>query len=189
MDSASSPAPENGIVKVPQKRPRPVLSCLDCRRKKLKCSRTMPCVQCTKTGHASRCSYHEYPPSAPSSEAVQDVSCSEEDARARKKVSSKITELQKESPSTGSNTTLTSAMKLGIIEDLQNRVERLEHRLKTNAPNLNRLRDHEPDDDYRGKRHNVSTKGTVRLKDSATRYHGQNQKAALLTHVGIPTLR
>lgn len=39
------------------KRPRPVLSCLECRRKKLKCDRLLPCQQCLKLGQPSTCAY------------------------------------------------------------------------------------------------------------------------------------
>jgi hypothetical protein len=39
------------------KRPRPVISCLECRRKKLKCSRTLPCQQCVKAKRADACSF------------------------------------------------------------------------------------------------------------------------------------
>jgi hypothetical protein len=46
MDDASS-----------RKRPRPVVSCLRCRGKKLKCDRTTPCVNCTKALTAESCTY------------------------------------------------------------------------------------------------------------------------------------
>lgn len=39
------------------KRPRPVISCLQCRRKKLKCDRTLPCQQCIKAKRADACSF------------------------------------------------------------------------------------------------------------------------------------
>ncbi|KAJ4597144.1 hypothetical protein HRR83_004573 [Exophiala dermatitidis] len=41
------------------KRPRPVISCLECRRKKLKCDRTHPCRQCLKIGRPGRCQYQD----------------------------------------------------------------------------------------------------------------------------------
>lgn len=41
----------------PRARPRPTLSCLTCRRKKLKCDREHPCVQCVKSGRADECNY------------------------------------------------------------------------------------------------------------------------------------
>ncbi|KAI8625422.1 hypothetical protein F5Y19DRAFT_449977 [Xylariaceae sp. FL1651] len=36
------------------KRPRPVKSCLECRRRKLKCDRLLPCTQCQKTQRSCR---------------------------------------------------------------------------------------------------------------------------------------
>ena len=90
-----------------------------------------------------------------------------------------------ESLPSASNTNLTSLPKLGIIEDLQNRVEKLENQLKGHATSINHLRDDGSDDEYRARRYNVSSRGIIRLKDSTTRYHGQNQKVALLIHVGL----
>jgi hypothetical protein len=187
MDSVSLPSPANPITKIPQKRPRPVLSCLECRRKKLKCSRTLPCIQCTKASHATHCSYNEYPSGIASSGAAQDVSHAEDGGRARKIVRGRVLEQRKEttSLSPGSNTYLTSLPKLGIIEDLQSRVEKLENQLKGRATGMNHLRDDGSDDEYRAKRYNVSSRGIIHLKDSTTRYHGQNQKVALLIHVSL----
>ena len=42
----------------PRKRPRPVVSCLRCRDKKLKCDRTSPCENCVKAQIADTCTYH-----------------------------------------------------------------------------------------------------------------------------------
>jgi hypothetical protein len=41
----------------PRKRPRPVVSCLRCRDKKLKCDRTAPCENCVKASIAHTCTY------------------------------------------------------------------------------------------------------------------------------------
>jgi hypothetical protein len=41
----------------PRKRPRPVVSCLRCRHKKLKCDRTSPCENCIKASVADTCTY------------------------------------------------------------------------------------------------------------------------------------
>lgn len=49
-----------------RKRRRKVLSCYDCRRRKLQCDRSMPaCSRCTKTGQASSCLYLEDSADAP----------------------------------------------------------------------------------------------------------------------------
>lgn len=45
-----------------RKRPRPVVSCLRCREKKLKCDRLLPCQNCTKTpGGSAECTYNHDP--------------------------------------------------------------------------------------------------------------------------------
>lgn len=41
----------------PRKRPRPVVSCLRCRDKKLKCDRSSPCENCVKGQVADSCTY------------------------------------------------------------------------------------------------------------------------------------
>jgi hypothetical protein len=41
----------------PRKRPRPVVSCLRCRNKKLKCDRVTPCQNCIKASIADTCTY------------------------------------------------------------------------------------------------------------------------------------
>jgi hypothetical protein len=41
----------------PRKRPRPVVSCLRCRVKKLKCDRAAPCENCVKASIAHTCTY------------------------------------------------------------------------------------------------------------------------------------
>lgn len=48
-----------------RKRRRKVLSCTDCRRRKVQCDRALPaCGRCTKAGKASVCIYEEDPPPA-----------------------------------------------------------------------------------------------------------------------------
>lgn len=39
------------------KRPRPVVSCLECRNRKLKCDRSLPCSKCVKDGRENLCRY------------------------------------------------------------------------------------------------------------------------------------
>ncbi|ETN37226.1 uncharacterized protein HMPREF1541_08216 [Cyphellophora europaea CBS 101466] len=51
----SAPSDERNPLKRP--RPRPVISCLECRRKKLKCDRTLPCRQCVKAGRSDVCAF------------------------------------------------------------------------------------------------------------------------------------
>jgi hypothetical protein len=110
---------------------------------------------------------------------VQDVSYSEDGGTARKAIRRKITKLHEETESPSQ----TSEGKLGIIEDLQSRVEKLENLFTAHTPNLSHSRDRKPADNYHTKRYDVSFRDVVQLKDSRTRYHGQNQRVALLSHV------
>ncbi|KAK9801092.1 hypothetical protein SCARD494_01072 [Seiridium cardinale] len=45
----------------PRKRQRVRLSCLECRRRKLSCSRDLPCDRCIKSGTPERCTYESRP--------------------------------------------------------------------------------------------------------------------------------
>ncbi|OTA97228.1 hypothetical protein M434DRAFT_392180 [Hypoxylon sp. CO27-5] len=47
-----------------RKRQRVRLSCLECRRRKLSCSRELPCDRCIKSGTPERCTYESRPGSA-----------------------------------------------------------------------------------------------------------------------------
>lgn len=55
-----------------RKRQRVRLSCLECRRRKLSCSRELPCDRCIKSGTPDRCTYESRPgsTSAPASEKM-----------------------------------------------------------------------------------------------------------------------
>lgn len=55
-----------------RKRRRKVLSCYDCRRRKLQCDRALPaCGRCTKAGQASNCLYLEDATDAPLRDPIQ----------------------------------------------------------------------------------------------------------------------
>src|ERR1700755_3574115 len=56
--SAVRPASPDAAGGSERKRRRKVLSCYDCRRRKLQCDRGMPaCGRCTKAGQAATCIY------------------------------------------------------------------------------------------------------------------------------------
>ena len=61
--SGNSPAKRRRIVN----RPRPIVSCLSCRSRKLKCDREQPCQQCLRAGRATTCSYAPGPGTPPDS--------------------------------------------------------------------------------------------------------------------------
>jgi Fungal Zn(2)-Cys(6) binuclear cluster domain len=61
VPETSSTTPD-GPLPVSRKRKRNVLSCLDCRRRKVRCDHGLPaCTRCTQRGVASSCTY-EYSP-------------------------------------------------------------------------------------------------------------------------------
>ena len=70
MDSSKNTPQETQLIlisteshmlssQIPQKRPRPVKSCLICRNKKLKCDKEQPCSACIKSRRAEDCTYDE----------------------------------------------------------------------------------------------------------------------------------
>lgn len=92
-----------------RKRPRPVVSCLRCREKKLKCDRVAPCQNCVKGGSEAECTYHQQPDSVdphsqPKPKRAQIAEANEPDPR----------------------TPWAMGPSIGIIEDLQRRVLKLE---------------------------------------------------------------
>lgn len=67
-DSTTSVRPHSpdGVGGSERKRRRKVLSCYDCRRRKLQCDRAMPaCGRCTKAGQAASCLYLDDPAETP----------------------------------------------------------------------------------------------------------------------------
>lgn len=121
MSSSNNGAP----VTISAKRPRPVISCLECRRKKLKCDRTHPCQQCLKVGRPGSCQYQ--PGSEPERDTIESPNANPK-------------RHQTHSPSdqnghgilpsiNGFSVERTQQSKIGIVEDLQARVARLEKAL------------------------------------------------------------
>jgi len=108
------------------KRPRPVISCLECRRKKLKCDRTQPCQQCVKSGRPERCSYQAgQEPDGSASGPVGHI------AKRPRVDSDEMVEGHVEpSPGPTRLNAVVPAVKAGIIEDLQERVAKLEYSLQ-----------------------------------------------------------
>ncbi|KIV90261.1 hypothetical protein PV10_07582 [Exophiala mesophila] len=107
------------------KRPRPVISCLECRRKKLKCDRAYPCQQCVKIGRPGRCQYQR------GSEPETNGSHFTEAHPKRPRLDFSDIAKPQESTSTPKpvSNEIVVQSKPGIIEDLQDRVARLEKAL------------------------------------------------------------
>lgn len=69
-----------------RKRKRDVLSCLECRRRKLKCSRDFPaCNRCVKGGNASSCTYKSFHGATTNDHQDEPDASAEEDSRVEKR--------------------------------------------------------------------------------------------------------
>ncbi|KAJ6102075.1 hypothetical protein N7486_004502 [Penicillium sp. IBT 16267x] len=152
-----------------RKRPRPVVSCLRCREKKLKCDRVAPCQNCVRGGFEAQCTYHQQPDSVdpqhsqPKSKRVQIAEANEPEPRTQSAMGPTI----------------------GIVEDLQQRVLKLEslHAGRPHPNNFGPIRDvsvqnywHRPEISQSSS----SYLGTLVVKGSRSRYHGQNDRITLL---------
>ncbi|EXJ57129.1 hypothetical protein A1O7_07473 [Cladophialophora yegresii CBS 114405] len=117
----------NSPASAPSKRPRPVISCLECRRKKLKCSRTHPCQQCVKIGKPSRCEYQAG--QEPEPNVDYSASYNTPNKRPRLVLSPDHEEVETSSDRIDARRQSSVAAKSGVLEDLQDRVARLERAL------------------------------------------------------------
>ncbi len=163
-----------------RKRPRPVLSCVDCRRKKLKCDRLLPCRQCKKAGRSVGCTYSSRQESlAPAQLSDKSELIPENKTRVKARIQSPT-----EPHEWGSQSDV-PRMKLGVIEDLQHRVDKIE-RLLSNESRLSTLAHGQP---CQADRLPPSYLGTLSIKGSRTRYHGQNHIATLLNQVSSLIVR
>ena len=66
-DDHDGPDTEDNNQGSTRKRQRVRLSCLECRRRKLSCSRELPCDRCIKSGTPERCTYEPRPGGPPAS--------------------------------------------------------------------------------------------------------------------------
>ena len=112
----------------PAKRPRAVISCLECRRKKLKCSRTRPCQQCSKIGRPGRCAFQAG--QEPEANADHGGITSTFNKRQRLLPPPTVPNGSEAAPGlTHAWRPLPPTAQQGVIEDLQKRVTRLEQAL------------------------------------------------------------
>lgn len=113
MDSDSPPSRK-------RPRPRPVVSCLRCRDKKLKCDRATPCQNCIKAVCIAECTYSQHP--APNSSNSPDPSNASL-PKPKPKLKRVHLDISEESDQ---RVQLDPPRNIGIIEDLQRRVLHLE---------------------------------------------------------------
>lgn len=179
-------------TRTPKKRPRPVMSCFECRRKKLKCDRLLPCHQCKKSGRTARCAY-----------AVQEDSLELEDhdtLSVRKKARPDNLSHQEEEYERERNDVMArvengidAIATTGIVTDvydLKARVAKLESILSkkpqndedqsTSQPNVLQNQVAPASD------HQKSIIGMLVTKGNRSRYHAPDQKLPLLSRFEEP---
>lgn len=141
-----------------RKRPRPVVSCLRCRDKKLKCDRLNPCQNCTKTGNG--CIFESAPP------PKRNVHLAPES--------------NGQSPHASTNTIIpATGPGIGIIEDLQQRMLKLEKLLAVkSAPTA--IQPSWPERDLGTTNEDPPYLGTLVVKGERSRWHGMNDRITLL---------
>lgn len=189
-----------------RKRPRPILSCLACRRKKLKCDRTNPCNQCTKSGRRAHCVFASddhyggtgrlRDPGSGSSHPVSgtelDDADREEECNHEKKhamhdqgtfiaspPSAPVTRPTTQSPNSSG----------GILESIQERLSNLERALFKSGNPIS-LQDIAPETSVNaietGNRFDRKHTAFVKIRGTQSRCYGQTSKVELGHHVGPP---
>ena len=172
------------IRKIP--RPRPILSCLNCRRKKLKCDRNSPCNQCIKSGRQSQCTFsnpqekgeRQEPAGGINEENEREVDEDDQGRHLRRRTTSQDrsdqpalhlaqSERQSEQPSPGT--------KPGIIESIQDRLETIEQQLK-----ISKSRSFDSQSSVTALRMNPVF---IKSRKSQSRCYGQGSRVEMLRHV------
>ncbi|KAL4922024.1 fungal-specific transcription factor domain-containing protein [Aspergillus aurantiobrunneus] len=149
----------------PRKRPRRVISCLRCREKKLKCDRVSPCENCCKAGCLENCVFQH----GPESEAKRLRS-----DPGPSNITAPIDQQPRAAGGTG----------IGSIEDLQRRLKRVEDLLAARPAALGVSRDGFASTASQGPRSDTRPDpGTLAVKGTRTRYHGQTSRIALLNEL------
>lgn len=163
------------------KRPRPVKSCTECRKRKLRCDRLCPCSQCQKSGR--NCKYAVDYDSA----NLSDLSDGEIEARpAKRSYVGSIPSQPAASVESGqgpvrNGETAVSAGS-GFVEELAQRMDRMERHLLSRDPGHLRLASSRP----------IATdpatlRGlTVKRGGQSTRHFGQSNPRVLLNMVCEP---
>lgn len=165
------------------KRPRPVKSCTECRKRKLRCDRACPCSQCHKANR--ECKYAPDQDSANLSD-FSDAEAAEPSRPAKRNFShSTIPPMASspynEAPSAARSARPTDSTSLPMLEDLSIRMERLEKHVLVRSTSRS---------DLGGSRIVAAAPETIRgltVKRDAlrTRYFGQNDPRVLLNLVSM----
>jgi hypothetical protein len=162
MSATPAPATPNPTATPPnpdssRKRARPTKSCLECRRKKLKCDRVQPCLQCKKLGREALCTY-THGPSGP-----QDL-VNENMERSQKRL--RVDVLRPNSWGGVMNSNLPAGSYAGVAVPMD----------------IRKVTEQGPV--YRGGGQSM-TSGRLHVKGSRSRYIGLGENMALFDHVGV----
>jgi len=161
-------------------RPRPVLSCLRCRSRKIKCDRLLPCKQCTLTGHDRYCSYHLQP-------KAESSSSQSHNGRTAVQVSVDSSTVETEDKNLVSAVIRQSQNSLERVEDLlslQQRIQTLERICRTHSSTPVNTSSVENGSNAEGSRAQYpKIDAALSIKSSGPRYHSENYKKSLLHHV------
>jgi Fungal Zn(2)-Cys(6) binuclear cluster domain len=162
----------------PRPRPRPVLSCLRCRSRKIKCDRLVPCKQCTLTGHDRECSYNARPRPDGGPRKVNG-SISRQDP-----TNASLADMGNSNPQAPIvlSTTSQGSPELEALITLQQRLQKLEQLCATHSRTPVKTLNHENVGREMG--HPVpKVDGRLSIKTSGPRYHSESYKKSLLHHV------
>lgn len=166
------------------KRPRPVLSCLTCRRKKLKCDRSLPCNQCQKSGISPACSFQSK--AATPGASLSDHS-REPDTNPRRKIARVgldgdiTTSNQYGSPLPSRHDVQSANLCSKVTDDVKDLAARVRHL----EQELERLHGGYSDSTFASTRtvRGVWPRGILKVKGSRSRYYSANHKLVLVRQV------
>jgi hypothetical protein len=152
------------------KRPRPVLSCIPCRARKLKCNRASPCEQCVKAGRVEECTFTSAQSHLDTRQPAESLAVPV--AQPKKRQFQEVDRTDAHIPSTPG---------LGVIEDLQLRVKLLEDAISTGSFVDLAARQHAP----AAENSDPKVGKTLEVDGTKIRYHGGFHRKALLLQVII----
>ncbi|RFU32810.1 hypothetical protein B7463_g3494, partial [Scytalidium lignicola] len=168
----------------PLSRPRPVLSCLRCRRRKIRCDRILPCGQCTLTGHARQCSYSTRPKS-------DDAGSSR--ARNRSISGPALTDASLVDPRDSNHRQATITVrtesedspKAETLLSLQQRLQKLEQICTPRSFEVVKPPSHHENGGRETESPMSKVDAVLSIKPSGPRYHSQSYKKSLFHHFGV----
>ena len=156
---------ENSHLTTPirHKRKRKIISCLECRRNKLKCDHSHPCGRCEKNGIGDTCTYVDQRPKSPIVEATPE-------SIARTEPAYIIT--------AADNMTMHMRMQTYQIKQLERRLAELENGKSVARTPSGQEETHERE---------VETR-IFRGKSFKTQFYGATHPGSIIVHVRIPVI-